>query len=622
MKSKKFLKLLIFMMTLFIAGTNIQIVEAAKKDIVWIDEIEENNPEAGDNANSWRYKNGEPISQKSRADAQYTTWPTNVKGAVGYGIDVSEHQGVIDWSKVKAAGVDYAIVRCGYGQNQTDQDDKYWYINADACEKNRIPFGTYLYSYANTVAKAKSEAQHVLRLVKGYDLSYPIYYDLEDAIQSNLTKTQIADIAEAFCDTIEDAGYEVAIYSSLDWFNNYLTDSRFNQWDKWVAQWNTTCSYTGNYSMWQCSSQGSVNGINGVVDLNIDLGAGLAKGEFRQDANSKEWYYYKNGKIDTTCTDVIKGTVNGEEAWWHVVKGKVVFNDTVAQNSNGWWVIRDGKVDFSYNGYAENGNGWWYCKGGKVQFGVTDVIKGTVNGEEAWWHVVGGKVVFNETVAPNSSGWWHIQNGKVNFNSNTIAKNGNGWWVIRDGKVDFSYNGYAENQNGWWYCKSGKVQFNVTDVIEGTVNGEEAWWHIQNGKVNFNSNTIAENGNGWWVIRDGKVDFSYNGYAENQNGWWYCRGGKVQFGVTDVIKGTVNGEEAWWHVVGGKVVFNDTVAPNANGWWVIRNGKVDFTFNGIANNANGSWVCKNGKVNFNFYGIYSEEDNTYEISGGKVVKKL
>ena len=574
MKSKKFLKLLIFMMTLFIAETNIQIVEAAKKDIVWIDEIEENNPEAGDNANSWRYKNGEPISQKSRADAQYTTWPTNVKGAVGYGIDVSEHQGVIDWSKVKAAGVDYAIVRCGYGQNQTDQDDKYWYINADACEKNRIPFGTYLYSYANTVAKAKSEAQHVLRLVKGYDLSYPIYYDLEDAIQSNLTKTQIADIAEAFCDTIEDAGYEVAIYSSLDWFNNYLTDSRFNQWDKWVAQWNTTCSYTGNYSMWQCSSQGRVNGINGVVDLNIDLGAGLAKGEFRQDANSKEWYYYKNGKIDTTCTDVIKGTVNGEEAWWHVV---------------------------------------------------------------------GGKVVFNETVAPNSSGWWHIQNGKVNFNSNTIAKNGNGWWVIRDGKVDFSYNGYAENQNGWWYCKSGKVQFNVTDVIEGTVNGEEAWWHIvggkvvfnetvapnsggwwhiQNGKVNFNSNTIAKNGNGWWVIRDGKVDFSYNGYAENQNGWWYCRGGKVQFGVTDVIKGTVNGEEAWWHVVGGKVVFNDTVAPNANGWWVIRNGKVDFTFNGIANNANGSWVCKNGKVNFNFYGIYSEEDNTYEISGGKVVKKL
>ena len=643
MTGKKLQKLLIFMLTLTIAGTNIQIAEAEEDNgNTLAEEAEESNPEAYDNANSWRYKDGEPILPKLRS-SQYSTWPTNIQGAVGYGIDVSEHQGVIDWAKAKAAGVDYAIIRCGYGQNQTDQDDKYWYINADACEKNGIPFGTYLYSYANTVAKAKSEAQHVLRLVKGYNLSYPIYYDLEDTIQSNLTKTQIADIAEAFCDTIEDAGYEVAIYSSLDWFNNYLTDSRFNQWDKWVAQWNTTCSYTGNYSMWQCSSQGRVNGINGYVDLNIDLGAGLAKGEFRQDANSKEWYYYKNGKVDTTCTDVIKGTVNGEEAWWHVVNGKVVFNDTVAKNSNGWWVIRDGKVDFSYNGYAENGNGWWYCKGGKVQFGVTDVIKGTVNGEEAWWHVVGGKVVFNETVAPNSSGWWHIQNGKVNFNSNTIAKNGNGWWVIRDGKVDFSYNGYAENQNGWWYCKGGKVQFGVTDVIKGTVNGEEAWWHIvggkvvfnetvapnsegwwhiQDGKINFESNTIAKNGNGWWVIRDGKVDFSYNGYAENQNGWWYCKGGKVQFGVTDVIKGTVNGEEAWWHVVGGKVVFNDTVAPNTNGWWVIRDGKVDFTFNGIASNANGSWVCKNGKVNFSFYGTYSAEDDTYQISGGKVIKKL
>lgn len=143
MTGKKLQKLLIFMLTLTIAGTNIQIAEAEEDNgNTLAEEAEESNPEAYDNANSWRYKDGEPILPKLRS-SQYSTWPTNIQGAVGYGIDVSEHQGVIDWAKAKAAGVDYAIIRCGYGQNQTDQDDKYWYINADACEKNGIPFGTY-----------------------------------------------------------------------------------------------------------------------------------------------------------------------------------------------------------------------------------------------------------------------------------------------------------------------------------------------------------------------------------------------------------------------------------------------------------------------------------------------
>ena len=86
---------------------------------------------------------------------------------------------------------------------------------------------------------------------------------------------------------------------------------------------------------------------------------------------SLDWYYYKNGKVQTGLNDVISGTVNGERAWWHVVKGKVVFDNTVAKNSNGWWRIRNGKVDFNFNGLAQNSNGWWYCQGGKVDFNFT-----------------------------------------------------------------------------------------------------------------------------------------------------------------------------------------------------------------------------------------------------------
>ena len=527
-------------------------------DAVSVGNEDETDPEKEDRANSWRYKEGKPITSRLRY-TQYQRWPTDIQGAVRYGIDVSEHQGKIDWSKVKADGVDYAIVRCGYGMNQTKQDDKYWYENADACEQYGIPFGTYLYSYADTVEKAKSEAEHVLRLVKGYDLSYPIYYDLEESsVRNKLSKTQIADIAEVFCDTIEAAGYEVAIYANTDWFTNYLTDSRFDQWDKWVAQYNTTCTYTGRYTMWQCSSQGKIDGITGNVDLNIefsdDIHSVAGANGFCQSPADNQWYYYINGKVQYSTSSVISGTVNGTYGWWHVVEGKVVFDNTVARNSNGWWVIQNGKVNLTYTGYAENSNGWWYCKGGKVQFDTDDVVNGTVDGTY-------------------------------------------GWWVIQNGKVNFEYTGYAENSNGWWYCKGGKVQFDANSVISGTVDGTYGWWVIQNGKVNF----------------------EYTGYAENSNGWWYCKDGKVQFGTSSVISGTVDGTYGWWHVVDGKVKFDNTVARNSNGWWVIQDGKVNFDFNGIASNSNGSWLCQNGKVNFNYNGKYQYKGRTYTIREGKVV---
>ena len=655
MIKKNWRKVLTLALTLSLMGANAQVVSAAggdtadeEQDMVtekqeMVTEEQDTaaaDPEKGDRANSWRYRDGEPIQQKARY-TEYSTWPEDVEGAVGYGIDVSEHQGEIDWAKAKKAGVEYAIVRCGYGQDEPGQDDDYWKENADACVENGIPFGTYLYSYANTVEKARSEAQHVLRLIEGYDLAFPVYYDLEDNIQSDLSEKELGDIAEAFCDIIEDAGYVPAIYANTNWFTTKLTDARFDRWDKWVAQYNTSCEYTGSYSMWQCSSKGRIDGINGPVDLDVDLGAGYGVNGFYRHPETQEWYYYKNGQPASNLNDVIKGTVDGKNAWWHVVNGKVTYDDTVAKNSKGWWVIRDGKVDFTYNGFAENKNGWWYCKEGKVQFGVSDVIKGKVNGENAWWYVVDGQVTFTETVAKNSKGWWHVQDGKVNFDSNTVAKNSKGWWVIRDGEVDFTYNGFAENKNGWWYCKEGKVQFGVSDVIKGKVDGKNAWWHVVKGEVDFDSDTVAKNSKGWWVIRDGKVDFTYNGFAENKNGWWHCKEGEVQFGTNGVIKGTVNGEKAWWHVVGGEVTFDNTVAKNSkgwwhiqkgkvnfdsntvaknsNGWWVIRDGKVKFSFNGIAGNSNGEWLCQKGKVNFDYSGTYKYDGHTYTIREGKVV---
>ena len=130
--------------------------------------------------NSFRYKDGKLIvnSNKSGRSIARVIKPSNT---TAQGIDVSYRQGDIDWEKVKNSGqVDFAIIRCGFGMNETKQDDSKWKYNSSECERLGIPYGVYLYSYADTVAKAKSEANHVIRLIKGKKLSYPIYYDMEE----------------------------------------------------------------------------------------------------------------------------------------------------------------------------------------------------------------------------------------------------------------------------------------------------------------------------------------------------------------------------------------------------------------------------------------------------------
>lgn len=239
--------------------------------------------------NSWRYTNGVPNNAyhsgelfSSGASSSFVPWSKTkngyinsygnvINGATMKGIDVSQWNGNIDWAKVKKSDVDYAIIRVGYGDNYTYQDDTYFKKNADACVANKIPFGVYIYSYSMNTSQALSEANHVLRLIKGYKLDFPVYYDLEDYSQTKLSKTTLGSMAKTFCNAIQKEGYEVGIYANLNWWNNYLTNSAFNNtsWYKWIAQYNYQCDYKKSYTMWQCTSDGTVSGMSGRVDLNF-----------------------------------------------------------------------------------------------------------------------------------------------------------------------------------------------------------------------------------------------------------------------------------------------------------------------------------------------------------------
>lgn len=212
------------------------------------------------NANAWR----------RMGDAYYNGSGQVINGAYARGIDVSSNNGAVDWQAVKADGVDFAIIRCGYGMDQPGQDDIRYIENVTGCEAAGIPYGVYIYSYADTVERAVSEADHVLRLIRGRNLSYPVYFDMEDqSIFSKTTPQQREQIASAFCRRIEAAGYEAAIYASQYAFTNDLPEETFDQWGRWVAHYSSQCGYEGTYQMWQATNQGAVAGVQGPVDINF-----------------------------------------------------------------------------------------------------------------------------------------------------------------------------------------------------------------------------------------------------------------------------------------------------------------------------------------------------------------
>ena len=214
-----------------------------------------------------------PLSERPTGNDNGITGANKDMEYVMQGVDVSHWQNKINWEKAKDY-VDFAILSMGYGQDLKSQDDAQFKRNASECEKYGIPYGVYIYSYATNPEKAAGEADHVLRMIKDCNLSFPVYYDLEDKSQSELTSEELGAIAKAFCDKIQAAGYEVGIYANTSWWTTKLTDDVFDnpEWAKWVAQYNSKCTYTGKYTMWQYTDGGSVSGMEGKIDMNYWYG--------------------------------------------------------------------------------------------------------------------------------------------------------------------------------------------------------------------------------------------------------------------------------------------------------------------------------------------------------------
>lgn len=460
--------------------------------------------DSSDDANSWRFFHGELVLSDSGAstdnldtfeeaaadsadgvmacsvEANGNGWPVYnwfdqfnrgyCSGVGAYkGVDVSEWQGKINWAKVKTAGVDFAILRCGYASTYPD---KQWHNNVQGCLSSGMPFGVYLYSRATSPEEASKEADFVISQLKseyltGADLAFPVYFDMED---SKMVGKNYAAIAQAFFDKLTAAGYPVGTYANLSWWNKRLTSPVFDKYSKWVAAYNASIGLTyapmSNFSegngIWQFSDYGSVPGISGRVDLNYTYMAPVNSDHWIK-SESKWWYRYVDGSYPANCWAQIDGQ------WYHFDASG--WMQTGWLWANGAWYYLD-PSGAMLTGWLNDGGAWYYLDpeaGGAMATGVK-AVQGAAyffdasGAMAAGWCVDGGVWRYASPSGALVSGWNVVNGSWYWFDGETYAmregwlNDGGSWYWLADGGDGRMATGWQQIGGSWyWLSDSGAM---------------------------------------------------------------------------------------------------------------------------------------------------------------------
>lgn len=195
-----------------------------------------------------------------------------------WGIDVSEHNQIIDWDQVADDGVEFVFVRLGYRGGIEGQlhEDETFSANIQGARESGLELGVYWYSSAIDQEELQEEIDFVLERLEGIQLDLPVVYDMEifDADQGRINSLSVeekTDLALGFCDAMEEAGYESMVYGNYTWLHEHLDHERILDQNIWYAAYQETPDMKENFTIWQYSQTGQVAGIQGNVDLNIRL---------------------------------------------------------------------------------------------------------------------------------------------------------------------------------------------------------------------------------------------------------------------------------------------------------------------------------------------------------------
>ena len=424
-----------------------------------------------ENPNAWKKVNG--VYQMPDGSA--------IDRVLFRGIDVSRWQGEIDWNQVAADDVSFVML----GTRSKGAVDPYFHRNIQQASAAGVKVGVYIYSLAMTPEMAVQEADFVLDLIHDYPVSYPVAFDMEDSTQGSLSKDELAAIANAFCRRISDAGYYPIIYANDNWLANKLDMSKMD-YPVWVARYSNRPAYP-NPVMWQASSTGAVNGINGNVDIDFQF---------------KDF------------TSVIPANT------WRTIGGSTYYYQNYVKQKNAWiqdegsWYYMDG------NGLASRG---WITLSGQSYYLDENTGKMATG-----WKSDGGKWYYLGSSGAVASGWindngtWYYSSKEGVMQTGWLEESGRRYFLNDNGAMAVGWT----SQNGKWYYLSPSGALST-----GWIN-DNGTWYYSNGEGIMQTGWIEEGGRKYYLKGSGAIA---TGWRQMDGAWYYFEGsGAMAVGMVQV----------------------------------------------------------------------------------------
>ncbi|MBO4863610.1 MAG: cell wall-binding protein [Eubacterium sp.] len=346
------------------------------------------------------------------------------------GIDVSQYQGSMNWSKAKKQGIEFAIIRVGHGKHNVDPYFNTNMINANAVG---IKTGIYFYSTAKTESASRKDAQWVIQQLRGHNVTYPVALDMEDNSQISLGRTKITKIAKAFLDEIAAAGYTPMIYLNENWAINYVDLSKLPGVYRWVARYNGSFNTSISRDIWQAGSTVLLDGID-VNSVDIDF----CYRDFSKivTPRTKPISSYKTHvKGFKKCALGIwydKGDGTFPYSCWMTIGDKTYYFNDEGYLTKGWLKTTTGIYFLNDDGTRAESqwitdDGLYYCgKDGRLVTG---------------WNDINGKTYYMNAIGKVQTGWVEADDGIYYLNlSGTLVRNkwityeGDKYYITSDGK--------------------------------------------------------------------------------------------------------------------------------------------------------------------------------------------
>ena len=422
------------------------------------------------NANAWKKVNGTYQMPDGSA----------IQNVLHRGIDVSRWQEEINWSQVAKDDISFVML----GTRSKGAVDPYFHKNIQNAAANGIKVGVYIYSLATTTDMAVQEADFVLNLINDYPISYPVAFDMEDSTQGNLSKSELAAIANAFCKRISQAGYYPIIYANENWLKNKLDMSQMN-YPVWVARYSARPTYQ-NPVMWQATSSGSVNGIKTRVDIDFQFKdfSSVIPADTWRTINGKRYYYANYQKQKNAWAK------DGDD-WYYMDKDGLASTGWITVAGASYYLdTTTGKMKTGWQ--AENGKWYYLGSSGAVK-------KGWINDNGTWYYTGNDGVM--------QTGW--------------IEVSGKRYYLENSGKMLTGWTG----QNGKWYYLGSSG-----DMLKGWINDNGIWYYTGSDGV-MQTGWLTEAGSKYYLKGSGAMA---TGWRQLDGAWYYFNGdGRMATGMID-----------------------------------------------------------------------------------------